>query len=488
MPFKQAYAPNVILVLLALFPQLINTAAYPLLANALAGDLHVAGAEVARYSLYNEGAFVVGVLVGTAMMRRLNLRPVFLCLLLADAAVLGAIGIAGSGLEMAVLNVFAGLAGGIFLMVALPPLFTNFDAKYFPASAALMVPCLFGAATVAPLVAAPLEGAGLWRPLFFGEASALLIALLLAIFTVGARRPQEPGAPVDWFAIVACAASIALIFAGVASAASHQWRYAAAIGPFVAGIAGLLYLVAVEYRKRDSLLPLAKLAHSFAIIGFFAAAVGNALYIADVEVVTAAAQRVLQLSPVQIAAASWPLFAMTIVGGCAFAAVLKTKWVPLFTLAGLLAIAVGSALLLGGLPRSQPLSTFLIGYGAATTITPGLFTVGLSLPRDLIVRGIASVEAIRLTLGFISGPLAQHAIVARVADAGAVQTLPAAALIDGMRAAMRYVTGFGFAGVLLLLALLLLYYRRPQAPNLERYVERGEPAFDSPPLKPLRAA
>ena len=495
-PFKQAYVPNVALVVLTLFPQLINTAVYPMLSHAIAKDLGVTQAAVLEYPLFYEGAFVFGILIGTTFIRRHNVRPVYLSMLAIDLILSISFALAHSSAQMIVLNVAAGCVGGAFLMVALPPLFTNFEPKFFHASAALMVPCLFGAATLAPIVTAPLAAASLWRPLFWGEALVLVLAFVFAIFTVGPTEPKDPDAPTDWFAIGIGAFSIACIFAGVHNAAMHEWTYLPALVPFVTGIAGSILLVAGEYRRENALLPIKRLLTSYAVIGFIGAAAGNAIYIANVQVANVVQMRVLHLSPMQIAATTWPLFAMTIVTGLLFAWILKTRWVPLYTLAGLIGITAGSALFLANLEHRQAVfawtSLFLIGYGAGATITPGLFTVGLSLPRDIIARGIAAVEVVRLTLGFISGPLAEHTIVTHarsetaagklIANGNAVGHAAAANVLVGLHWTMLYVIGIGALATLAIAALLIKYYRTPHAPNVVRYVQKGEPAFDSPPL------
>jgi hypothetical protein len=460
-PFKQAYAPNVALVILTLFPQLINTGAYPFLANAIAKDLHLAPANVLEYPLFNEAAFVFGILAGTTLIRHYNVRHVYLTMLAVDVAIVAVLSNATSDLTMILANVFAGCAGGMFLMIALPPLFTNFEPKYFTASAALMVPCLFGASTLAPLVTAPLAAGGLWRPLFWGELFVLLLAFIVAIFTVAPADPKQPDAPIDWFAIGMGALSMACVFAGVHSAATHEWPYPPAIVPFIAGIAGFAILIAGEYRNNDGLLPFKKMLVAYALIGFVGAAAGNAVYVADTQMFNIDAQRVLHLQPMQIAASTWPLFLMTIVTGLAFSKILTTKWVPLYTLIGLIALCIGSGLLF----NNRWAATFLIGFGAGSTITPALFTVGLSMPRDIIARAIAGVEVVRLTIGFTSGPLAQHSD-----------------LLHGVRSTMVYVVGFGMLSTAIVVALLLKYYRNPHAPDFVRYIKEGTPAFDSPPL------
>jgi MFS family permease len=490
-PFKQAYAPNVALVILTLFPQLINTGTYPLLANAIAKDLHVPAASVLEYPLFNEAAFVFGILVGTTLIRKYNVRHVYVTMLAIDVVIMALLSNATSDMMMSVLNVFAGCVGGMFLMIALPPLFTNFDPKYFTASAALMVPCLFGASTLAPLLTGPLATGGLWRPLFWGELFVLIVAFVLSLFTVAPADPKQPDAPIDWFAIGIGAFSMACVFAGVHGAATHEWPYPPAIVPFVGGIAGFVILIVGEYRMDDGLLPFKKMLVAYAVIGFIGAAAGNAVYVADTQIFTIAAQHVKHFAPMQIAAATWPLFLMTIVTGLLFSAILKTKWVPLYTLSGLMAICIGSVLLFS----NQRAATFLIGYGAGSTITPALFTVGLSMPRDIIARAIAAVEVVRLTIGFTSGPLAQHSIVAHavnektvgaiVSGSGNAAVSSAAAISDllrGIQSTMHYVVGFDVLVTLVVVVLLLKYYRNPHAPDFVRYIKEGTPAFDSPPL------
>ncbi len=348
-PWKQAYAPNVGLVILTLFPQLINTAAYPLLAKPIAGDLHISPAEVLNYPLLNEAAFVFGILAGVTFIRHYNVRTVYLSMLATDIAVVLAVSFAPSDIVMSVVNVLAGLLGGIFLMVALPPLFTNFEPKYFPFSAALMVPCLFGASTLAPIVCGPLATASLWRPLFWGEALVLSLALILAVFTVAPKEAQQPDVPVDWFALVMGGFSMACVFAGIQQVASHDWPYLRALVPFLVGVAGFCVLVVVEYRKREALLPMERMLHGYAVIGFVGAAFGNAIYIADTQILTVANERIAQLQPMQVAATGWPPFAMTIVTGIIFALSLKTRWVPLYAFSGLAAITVGTGLLLAAM-------------------------------------------------------------------------------------------------------------------------------------------
>ena len=323
---------------------------------------------------------------------------------------------------------------------------------------------------------APLAAGALWRPLFWGELFVLIAALILAAFTVAPKDPQQPDAPVDWFALGMGAFSTACVFAGVQSAATHEWPYGAAIWPFTTGIAGFVVLIVGECRMNDGLLPFKQMLVAYAVIGFVGAAAGNAVYIADVQVFNLAAQKVVNLQPMQIAGSEWPLFLMTIVTGVIFGVMLKSRWVPLYTLSGLIAICAGSALLFQGLQTSaadtNSAATFLIGYGAGSTITPALFTVGLSLSRDIIARAIAAVEVVRLTIGFTSGPLTLHSIAVHGGNA----------LLRGMHSTMLYVIGISAFATVVVIALLLRYYRNPHAPDLVRYVKEGVPAFDSPPL------
>jgi hypothetical protein len=324
-----------------------------------------------------------------------------------------------------------------------------------------MVPCLFGAATLAPVVCAPLAAAQLWRPLFWGEACALTCALLLAFITIGPKEPQQKDAPVDWYALIVGAVSTACVFAGVSNIGTHEWTYLPALIPFVAGVAGFVALIGGEYFMENALLPVKQILVSFAVIGFIAAGAGNAIYIAGTEVLNITIRRILHLQPLHVASMLWPMFAMTVIVGLIFAVSIRTKWMPVVPLLGLAAICAGTA----SFWMQLQAAIVLIGFGASASITPGLFMVGLSMPRNLVARGIAAIEVIRLTFGFISGPLAQHADT-----------------LHGVRWTTVYVTGFAAFATIAMLLLLMKYYRRPHAPDLRRYVKEGRPAFDSPAL------
>ncbi len=98
-------------------------------------------------------------------------------------------------------------------------------------------------------------------------------------------------------------------------------------------------------------------------------------------------------------------------------------------------------------------------------------------------------------MGFISGPLAEHSIIAHARNergvaalitkgktAGMPQSAAVADLVRGLHWTLAYVIGFSALGTLIMAGLLLRYYRSPQVPDITAYVKQGEPAFDSPSL------
>lgn len=76
-----SYAANVTLVVLTLFPGLINTSAIALAAPVIGADLGVAPDAAAGIPLAGDAALAFGCLLGAELTRRIASRPLFFGLL-----------------------------------------------------------------------------------------------------------------------------------------------------------------------------------------------------------------------------------------------------------------------------------------------------------------------------------------------------------------------------------------------------------------------
>lgn len=116
-----------------------------------------------------------------------------------------------------------------------------------------------------------------------------------------------------------------------------------------------------------------------------------------------------------------------------------------------------------------------LGLGASLAVTPGLLMAALSVPPMLVGRAIALVEMLRLVSAYTVGPVLLY-----VARSYGSQSQ---GLLAGVHVGYWIVLGFMLAGMLVITLIYLRGGARLHPPSLETFLEEGEPAFDSPPVK-----
>jgi hypothetical protein len=112
-----------------------------------------------------------------------------------------------------------------------------------------------------------------------------------------------------------------------------------------------------------------------------------------------------------------------------------------------------------------------LGLGASLTVTPGLLMAALSVPPMLVGRAIALVELLRLASAYTVGPVLLYAAQAH------------GSLLAGIHTGYWIVLGFMLVGMLVITLVYLRGGARLHPPGLETFLQDGEPAFDSPPVK-----
>ncbi|HEY4440213.1 MAG TPA: MFS transporter, partial [Candidatus Elarobacter sp.] len=410
-------------------------------------------------------------------------------------------------------HVVHGLVAGMLFIVILPPLLTAFGGAKLSATASVMVPALFGAATLGPplggLVAAP----HLWRAIFAAEVVVAAIAYLMAPFVLERSDPPAAADPIDWYALTLAGAGSSFVYAGVGMLAGSDWHNPVALGSVAAGLACYAALIAGEAVKRKPLAPVRELAASVALVGAIATVVGSAAFSALVQGLQLTLLRVDGLSPREAGFAFWPEFLAAMASGLLFGRLVTTRWVVLCGSAGLVCLALAAALARALAPVTPAEVSWLsvaAGFGAGLCVSPGLFLIALSFERALVGRAVALLNLFRLTGGFISAPGVEHTIGSRAAahlreldpsippataDAavrafatGAPST-PAHVGVDLLRRALALgiadaygiVTTLALAGTAAIVVLIVIGHIPLRAPDLKRFDE-GKPALDPRPL------
>lgn len=511
-PLARSYTAHVVLVILTLFPGLINTSAIALDASIIGNDLHVSASSAAALPLLSDAALAFGCVLAAELTLRFERRSIFVVLLV--GSMLSALGSAAAMSFPMILaaHVVHGLVAGMLFVVALPPLLTIFGSAKIRATATLIVPALFGASTLGPLVGGLVAFPSMWRAIFAVEVVVAMIALALAAQTLEKRQPQDATEPIDWAALVLSATGSAGVYIGTGRLAQSDVRDPLAFIPIAAGLAAYAAMIAVEATKQRPLVPVRKLATSIAIVGTIATVMGSVSFAAFNQCIVLTLLRVRAMTPHETGLALWPEFLSALAAGFLFGRLVTTKWVVLSGAAGLAWIAAAALLAW----RFAPLSAHdagwigaVGGFGAGLSVSPGLFVVALSFERAQLTGAVALLNLFRLTGGFISAPGVQHSIGSRTivhlaADTAVADTSAAGRMVRAFvsgdplpagasRVALQHALGLGIADCYLLISLLalagiaaiaglLLATRvRLRAPNLAEF-DAGRPAIDAPLL------
>jgi MFS family permease len=472
-PLAGSYPAAVSMALVALCPFIVLSTA-SLLITQLTADLHtsVFGTQLAE--ALSDAGYAFGAVAAADLIQRL---PAWRVYVLAEAAFAGgsllsafAPGIA----QFTVGRVLQGVATGLLLVVALPPLITRHGAARVPLSAAFVNLALFGMVTLGPVVGGVAATEKLWRLLFVAMAGLGVVGMLLGLLAFERTDARSPRMGFDRSAIPVALAATALPFFGVSWLSRGGFGSPAFYLPVGAGLLALCALLERQYRKDNPLMPLKLISHTLPVTGIATAMVTGAAVTALVELA------VIYLLQVQheSAAMTGLILATQVVGVVAaallFKKVLRTRWLPALALFGLVVAGMAGALLLtlghGRAISIIALAGVLLGFAAGAGVTPGLFMAGLSVPSGRLGPTFAMVELLRSEAAFLVAPIVVQ-IVMLFSDP-----------TQGIRLATEILVLLCAVCGALILAVLLLGGARPHAPDLELWVAGERPAYQSPRL------
>jgi MFS family permease len=471
-PLADSYLAAVALVVFALIPYLALTAAINPLLPILSGSLPLSRQALELTDGMANAAYAFGTVAAVQFAVH---RPGRRMLLL--YATLFVIGSAMAALAFTpglfiCGHILQGLTTSLMLIAAVPPLVIGWPASKMPWTGFVMNLCIFGAVALGPVIGGIQAGAAGWRPLFWIVAGFGVLALLFALLTFEDQAPQDPSAPRDWVGLVLAGGGAAAAFFGASELLTHRMLDVIVFVPLLAGAAMIVALVVYEYRVEHPLMPVGQLATTFPVAGIAVAMCAGA---ASVGLITLA-QTALQTkgSPAHLGMLFWPEFGAAVASAILFGLLFRTRFVPLLALAGMAMLAGGGAVLSGVAHGPQTLvliGSGLVGLGVGASVSPSLFITGFSLRSAQIQRVFALVELLRGVAAFLAAPLLLHLAMT-------ISSKPP----EGIGTAIWVCVGIaaGAAGFAVLVA--ILGRARLQRPDLERWSDGEEPAWDSPPL------
>lgn len=472
-PLAGSYGTAVALALLALSPFIVVSTAGQLIETQVISALHTSmfGIELTN-ALANAG-YAFGAVLAADLIQRLPARRLYLSCELAFVAGALLSAAAGGITEFLVGRIVQGLATGMLLVAALPPLITRFGAGKLPATAAVVDLGLFGMVTIGPLVGAVSANGQDWRLLFVILAGLGLAGGIFGLLGfAGGEQTSRIG--FDWSAIPVAFAAAVLPFLGVSWIARDGFASPGFLIPVVVGLLALLTLLVRQYRKDEALMPLKMIAHTLPVTGIVVAMAAGAAVTALVDLDLVYLLEAQKRPALTVGWALTTQVAGVIAAAVLFARALRTRWLPAFALFGLGVVAAGGALLLAMAPGRAiwltALAGLLLGFGAGAGVSPALFMAGLSAPSNRLGPTFALVELLRSEAAFLVAPVVLQLAMMQ-SDLG-----------SGLTLGVLISIGVCVLGLAVGLAVLLLSGVRPHAPDLHRWVEDSEPAYHSPPV------
>ncbi|HEY3613172.1 MAG TPA: MFS transporter [Gaiellales bacterium] len=472
-PLSDSYAAAVAIVLLALCPFIVLSPAVNIFQQPVMRDLGASRFGFELASALASAGYALGAVVSADLIQRASVRRLYL---LCEAVfVLGSVlALVAPGIELFTAGrVLQGLATGMLLVVALPPLVTSHGVERLPTTAAVVSLGLFGMVTLGPIIGGVAAAGNRWRLVFAALAVLGVAALVLGL--LGLEDSEPGGRSFDWTALPLAVAATALPFFGVSwLARGTTWTSPGFLVPTIAGLAALVLLIVVQYHRDDPLMPMRPIAHTLPVTGIAGAMVAGAAVTALVGLAELYLTKVGHETPLATGALVTSQVAGTVLAAWLFRRLLPTRWLPVLALAGLVSAAAGSATLLLLSPGSThavvPAAALLLGFGAGAGVTPALFMVGLSVPSSRLGPTFALVELLRSNAAFLLAPV----LLQLAATHGG--------LPGGVRLGVLVCLAASVAAIAAVIGTYLLGGARLQEPDLPAWLERDAPAFDSPPL------
>jgi MFS family permease len=472
-PLAGRYAAVATMVMCALIPYLALSAALQPLTPLIAKQLHTSLQTMSLGSGLGNAAYAVGTVLSVQFAQHLPQRRMMVgyAVLLVIGSLLGATA-QNAGMYIAG-HVLQGLSTSLLLIAAVPPLAIGFPASKLRVTAMIMNMCIFGAVALGPTIGGLQAQSHGWRPLFWVVAAISVTALVLAVLTFDDAPPADPESPRDLPALALAAVGCVAAFFGASELLTHRFLDVETILPLLGGLIVIVVLVVYQFSSPRPLLTIRNLLTStMPVAGVVVALLAAAASVSATSLTAAVlAQR---YGALHVGLLYLPELAGAVITALVLGVVITRRALHYLPLAGMLFLAAGIAVFRIQVPSSQAatlIGSALTGIGLGATVAPALFVAGFSLRSANLQRVFAIVELLRAVAAFMVAPIFAH--MAATVGGG---------LDRGTGIALWVGLALALGGAVLGVAIYALGGARPQAADLDAFVDGEAPAWYSPPL------
>ncbi|MGI8411094.1 MAG: MFS transporter [Solirubrobacteraceae bacterium] len=472
-PLAGRYRAAAGMVIFALVPYLALSAALQPLTPIIGGDLHMSLNSISLAFGMGNAGYAAGTVLAVAFAQHLPQRRMLVvyAVLLVVGSCLAAV--AQNAAMFFAGHILQGACTSLLLIAAVPPLAISFGKERLRETAMIMNMCIFGAVAIGPAVGGLQAHAHAWRPLFLIVAVISLAALVLAVLTFEDAPAMDRSAPWDPRAIALAVGGPTAAFFGASELISHPFLNVSTGVPLAVGLTLILILVVYQYRAKRPLLTIrGMLRSSMPVAGLVVALFAAAASVSATELT--AGVLASRYGPIHVGLLYLPELGGAILTAFALGAVINKRAMHYLPLVGMVFLAAGIAVFRVEVPSSQALTLIgsgLTGVGLGATVAPALFVAGFSLPSASLQRVFALVELLRACAAFMIAPIFAH-----MADTvgGNVNAGTGIALWIGL--------GLAVGGAVIAVLIYALSGARPQAPDLDEFLDGDSAAWHSPPL------
>lgn len=407
-PLAGHYPVTLGIAVVSLIPFIVVSTAAPLFQGLVGAQLHITRGSLEIIAGLSMAGYAFGALLGGDLTQRFSQRVLFLLseglFIGGTATILAAGGEAAYGAG----RVVEGFSTGLLLVIALPPVIRNFPAKLLPITAAAVNVGFFGATTVGPLLGGWVAAGHAWRWFFAALAAIGAIVLGLAVMTLPDEPPPSPGKRFDVAAVLLGLGGTALPFWATGELTITPFHSRQFQTLLMIGLGALVVLILAQYHEEEPLAPVKPMWSVIPLVGTLVAMFGGSAFIVFLELAEEFALRGAHQTPLAAGLSFWPQAPAVLAASVLLGWVVNTRWLPVFTLAGMiLLIAAGVLLMSLGSAGAGVVSiaALLLGLGAGATVAPGLWLAAFSLPSKMVGRTLALVELVRSEADFILAPI-----------------------------------------------------------------------------------
>ncbi|MGH8144784.1 MAG: MFS transporter [Rhodanobacteraceae bacterium] len=408
-PFEGHYGISLTVAIIALAPFIVVSTADTMFAKQLQASLHtdqlgtqlIAGFAIAGYAF---GAFTGGDLI-----QRFHQRYLFLA---CQAAFVAGCAISAAAPGVYVYGfgrILMGIATGLLLVIALPPVIQRFPFEKLRTTMAWVDLGFFGAVCAGPLLGGAIASWHAWRWLFAGLAIIGALNFATALLTEPLLDPPNPKLRFDAWASVLGFGAVVLPFWATSELTQHGFASVMFTVLLAAAMVCFVALLLVEYHQKEPLSPVKLMWNTIAVIGTLVAMFAGAAFVTLVELAERLHVQVLHHSPLATGALLSPM----IIGACVTAVLLglllNTRYLPILILAGMACLVGAGVVMLefgSGNAFVLTLATAaLLGLGAGATVSAGLVMAAFTIASKMVGRVFALVELVRSLADYVITPV-----------------------------------------------------------------------------------